>query len=142
MSRMYGEATMSVTDTPSTHPAISRCQPEDLTPVRLDANDLESTSREYLRELKGELDRQGYVPARITVDLCLTASCPFDTQTEVDRLREYVRAASFLGATTVTARFGDVADEKSARSALAACAERARRDGVRLDLDGPLTLES
>ena len=133
---------MSTTQATDTHRAVSRCQPEDLTAVKLDAATIESTSREYLRELKTELDRQGYVPARISVDLSLADDCPFATQSEANRLREYVRAASFLGATTVTARFDDAADDSTARSALAACAERARRDGVHLEIDGPLTLES
>lgn len=133
---------MSATHATNAHRAVSRCQPENLVPVRLDADALESTAPEYLRELKDELDREDYVPARITVDLCLSADCSFATQTEVDRLRDYVRAASFLGATTVTAQFDDVADEGKARPALAACAERARREGVKLELDGPLALES
>jgi sugar phosphate isomerase/epimerase len=110
--------------------------------VKLDAATIDSTAREYLRELKAELDREGYVPARLTVDVCLSEDCPFATQNEVDQLREYVRAASFLGATTVTASFDEVADESAARSALAACADRARRDGVHLELDGPVSLES
>lgn len=142
MIRMYVRATMSTTQSADAHRAVSRCQPEDLTPVTLDAATFDSTARTFLRELQAELDRQGYVPARVTVDLCLTENCPFATQKEVDRLREYVRAASFLGASTVTARFDDVADESAARSALAACAERARREGVRLELDGPVSLES
>lgn len=141
MSRMYGEVTMSTTQATDARRAVSRCQPEDLTAVKIEAASLESTAREYLRELKTELDRQGYVPARIAVDLRLDEDCPFATQGEVDRLREYVRAASFLGAATVTARFDDVGDESAARSALAACAERARRDGVHLDVDGPVSLE-
>ena len=139
---MYYGARMSTTQPADAHRAVSCCQPEELTGVSLEAATIESTAREYLRELKAELDRQGYVPARVVVDLCLAEDCPFATQSEVDRLREYVRAASFLGATTVTAQFDDVADESAARSALAACAERARRDGVRLEIEGPVSLES
>jgi sugar phosphate isomerase/epimerase len=139
---MYVVSTMSITQSTDAHRAVSRCQPEDLTAVKLDAATIDSTAREYLRELKAELDREGYVPARLTVDVCLSEDCPFATQNEVDQLREYVRAASFLGATTVTASFDEVADESAARSALAACAERARRDGVHLELDGPVSLES
>jgi len=55
-------------------------------------------------------------------------------------VREYVRAASFLGANTVTVSFDGVADASKVQPALAATAERAERDGVSLDVDGPLSL--
>lgn len=133
---------MSVTQTTSAHRAVSQCQPENLTPVQLDATTIESTAREYLRELKDELDAQGYIPARLTVNLSLSATNPYVTQVEADRLREFVRVASFLGATRVTARFDEVGRVENVRPALAACVERARRDGITLELDGPLSLES
>lgn len=130
---------MSTTDATHQH-AIETCRPEDATPVTLDAAAIESTGREQLRELKAELGANGYVPARVTVDACFDADCSFETQSEADRIREYVRAAAFLGAGTVTVSFDAVAADGKVRSALAACAERARREGVALELDGPLAL--
>lgn len=120
--------------------AVECCRPEETTPVRIDANELDSTGRNYLRALKRELDADELVPARIVVDACFDEDCSYATQDEVDRIREYVRAAAFVGAGTVTVTFDGVADETKVRPALAACAERARRDGVTLELDGPLTL--
>lgn len=132
---------MSTTATADIERTIECCRPEDTTPVCLDAGLIGSTSRDYLRTLKRELDDEGFVPARITVDACFDADCSFETQEEADRIREYVAVAAFLGASVVTVEFDGVADESKVRPALAACAERARRDGVRLDLAGPLTLE-
>ena len=124
----------------SLSPSVESCQPEDATPVRLEAEALESTAPEYLRALKYELSDEGLVPARLTVDACFDDDCSLATQEEVDRIREYVRAAAFLGAGTVTVSFDAVADAEKVRPALAACAERARREGVALELDGPLSI--
>lgn len=124
----------------SLSPSVESCQPEDATPVRLEAESLESTAPEYLRDLKYELSDERLVPARLTVDACFDADCSLATQEEVDRIREYVRAAAFLGAGTVTVSFDAVADEEKVQPALEACAERARREGVALELDGPLSI--
>jgi sugar phosphate isomerase/epimerase len=132
--------TMSTTRSAATRRTIERCQPENATPVTIHADALDSTARDHLRELKRELDAEDLVPARLAVDACFDADCSFATQDEVERVREYVRAASFLGASTVTVSFDGVADEAKVRPALEACAERARREGVTLELDGPLSL--
>jgi hypothetical protein len=55
-------------------------------------------------------------------------------------VREYVQAAAFLGASTVTIEFDSVGDDSKVRPALAAVAERARREGVTLDVAGPIAL--
>lgn len=123
-------------------PAVERCQPEDATPVRLDADALDSTAPDYLRDLKEDLAGERLVPARLTVEACFDEDCSFSTQEEADRIRDHIRAAAFLGAGRLTVSFDDVANERKVRPALAACAERARRDGVTLELDGPLSLES
>jgi len=52
------------------------------------------------------------------------------TQREADRLRELVRAASFLGAGRIEVRLDEVPDRNAAEPALSALAERARREGV------------
>ena len=132
---------MSTTRSPQIANAVAGCRPEDATPVRIDAESLDSITPDYLRTLKDEFTTEGLVPARLTVETCFDADCPFDTQDEIDRVRDYVRAAAFLGAGTVTVSFDTVADERTVRPALAACAERAYREGVTLDLDGPLSLE-
>lgn len=126
----------------SRRPAVEGCRPEKATPVRLEAEALDSTAPDYLRELKEELTGEDLVPARLIVDACFDEDCSLSTQEEAKRIREHIRTASFLGTGTLTVSFDDVANERKVRPALAACAERARRDGVVLEIDGPLSLES
>ncbi|SEW32537.1 hypothetical protein SAMN05216285_4125 [Natrinema salifodinae] len=139
MQAMYALA-MSTTSSPTR--AIDRCQPADATPVTLEAAALESTAPEYLRDLKGELTAEGLVPAELTVEACFDEDCSLATQDEVDRIRGYVRAGSFLGVGTVTVTVDDVADPEKVRPALAACAERAAREGLAFDLEGPITVDA
>ncbi len=122
--------------------AIERCRPADITPVRLEAAALESTAPNYLRDLKRELNREGLAPAELTVSACFDEDCSLTTQTEVDRIRGLVRAGSFLGVSTVTVSCEEVANPAKVRPALAACAERADREGLGLELDAPITLEN
>jgi sugar phosphate isomerase/epimerase len=140
MSNRYVLVTMSATRSPNVRTAIERCRVEDATPVSLDADAL-PTAREELRDLKRELDADDLVAARVVVDACFGEDCSFATQDEADRVREYVRVAAFLGASTVTVEFDSVADESKVRPALAAVAERASREGVTLDVAGPITLD-
>lgn len=123
-------------------PAVEPCRSEEATPVRLDGDALNSTAPDYLRELKEDLTGERLVPARLTVEACFDEDCSLSTQEEAERIREHIRAASFLGAGTLTVSFDAIANETKVRPALAACAERARRDGVTLELDGPIALES
>ncbi len=132
---------MSATRPTTIETAIECCRPTDKTPVTLDASALPS-ARDDLRELQRELDANDLVPAGVTVDACFDADCSFATQDEADRIREYVRTAAFLGAGTVTVEFDAVADESKVRPSLAALNERARREGVTLELDGPLSLDA
>ncbi|UPV99818.1 hypothetical protein M0R88_15020 [Halorussus gelatinilyticus] len=131
---------MSATRSANVRTAIERCRVEDATPVSLDADAL-PTARDDLRDLKRELDADDLVAARVVVESCFGEDCSFATQDEADRVREYVRVAAFLGASTVTVEFDGVADESKVRPALAAVAERARREGVTLDVAGPITLD-
>lgn len=125
----------------SQRPAVKGCRPEEATPVRLEAEALDSTAPDYLRELKEELTDERLVPARLVVEVCFDEDCSLSTQEEAQRVRDHIRAAAFLGAGTLTVSIDDVANEHKVRPALAACAERARRDGVVLEVDGPLSLE-
>lgn len=122
-------------------PAVEPCRSEETTPVRLNGDALDSTAPEYLREFKAELASERLVPARLTIEACFDEDCSLSTQQEAERIREHIRAGAFLGTGTLTVSFGTVADERKVRPALAACAERARREGVTLELDGPLSLE-
>lgn len=128
--------------TPTVDAPIDGCRPTDATPVTIDADSLTSTAPDDLRDLKYELASRDLVPARLTVHACFDEDCSFATQSEADRVREYVRAAAFLGVSTLTVSFDDVSNPDKVRPALAACEERARREGVSLLLDGPLTLDS
>ena len=133
---------MSATRSADVRTAIEGCRVEDATPVSLDAETIPSTARPDLAELKRQLDADDLVPARVVVSACFDEDCSFATQEEADRVREYVRAAKYLGAGTVTVEFDGVSDEGKVRPALAAVAERARREGVAFDVDGPLSLDA
>jgi sugar phosphate isomerase/epimerase len=132
---------MSTTPTPNVDRTVEGCQPADVTPVDIDAETLDSTAPEYLRDLKRELAEENFQPAGLTVDACFDEDCSLATQEEIERVRDYVRAASFLGAARLTLRFDDVANEAKVRPAVDACAERARREGVTLKLDAPISLD-
>ena len=140
MQLMYWLA-MSTSSPPELESTID-CRPAEATPVALEAESLESTAPEYLRDLKRELTDEGLVPARLVVDACFDEDCSLATQDEIDRVRGYVRAGSFLGVGTVTIRVDDVADPEKVRPALAACAERAEREGLAVELDAPITVDA
>lgn len=131
---------MSATTRLDVSTAVDGCRSVDVTPIVLEAESLESTAPDYLRDLKRTLSEEGLQPARLTVRACFDTACSISTQDEVNRLREYVRAASFLGAGTISVDFDTVADTETVRPALAACAERAEREGLQFDCDGPITL--
>jgi hypothetical protein len=134
---MYAAVAMSAT----THAddAVRECSPDDATPVTIDADDLASTAPEYLRDLKYDLAEEGYVPARVETTACFDEDCSLATQDEADRIRDVVRAASFLGVSTLELDVEAVADAAKVQPAVDALAERARREGVSLvvtDADG------
>lgn len=122
--------------TSHTETAVESCRPADAEPVTLPASALESTAPEYLRDLKYELSREGKVPAELTVEACFDEDCSLATQEEAERLRGFVRAASFLGAGRLTVSVDAVADAGKVSPALEACRERARREGVSLVVEG------
>lgn len=128
----------------STQPAPSRvvdaCRPVDVTPVTIDATALESTAPAYLRDLKSRLRADGLVVAEVAATSRFDADCSLETQTTVDRIRGLVDAAAFLGADTLSLTVETVSDESKVRPALNACAERARREGVELAVEGPVSL--
>ena len=140
MREMYG-LVMSTTSPSELESTIDRCRPAEVTPVTLEAEALESTAPEYLRDLKHELAAEGLSPTEITVRASFDEDCSLATQDEIDRVRSYVRAGSFLGVGTVSVVVEAVANESKAEPALAACAERAEREGIVLDLEGPIALE-
>ncbi|WP_435349399.1 hypothetical protein [Haloarchaeobius sp. HRN-SO-5] len=132
---------MSATPSPNVERTISHCRPEDVQPVGLDAEALDSTAPGYLRDLKRELTEAGYIPSVLAVQARFEADCSLATQREVDRIRDYVRAAAFLGVGTVSVTCDAVANESKVEPALSACAERASREGVAFELDGPISLD-
>lgn len=113
----------------------------NVTPVRLDAGSLESTAPEYLRDLKSTLAADGYAPVDLAVDACFDEDCSLATQSEADRIRGLVRAASFLGANRLTVDLHEESPTDAAVTALTACAERARREGLTLEIDGPVSID-
>ena len=133
---------MSATPAPDVERTIEYCEPEDVTPVEIEAEGLDSTAPEYLRDLRRELTREGLYPTGLAVDVAFDEDGTLAVQREADRLRGFVRAAAFLGAGSVTVRVHEVADESAVRPALSACAERARREGVEFDVEGPVTVSS
>lgn len=127
---------MSTTHGSETDPAVAACRPADVTPVELAADDLPTTAPEYLRDLKADLAAEGYQPATVTAQGCFAEDCSLATQQEADRLRDVVRAASFLGAGRVVVTADEVADPGKVEPALEALAERAAREGVTFTVQG------
>lgn len=117
-------------------PAVDGCRPTDGTPVDIDADALESTALASLQSLKRQLDAAGYVPAALVVSADFDEDCSLTTQTEAERIREYLRAADFLGAGTVRLEVGAVADAAKVKPAVSALRERAEREGLSLDVRG------
>ncbi|MFC7045704.1 hypothetical protein ACFQH6_10065 [Halobacteriaceae archaeon GCM10025711] len=129
------------TTVPSTRSAVERSRPAPVTPVVLDAAALESTAPDYLREVADELRKRDRVAVGLRVEASFNEAASLAVQAEADRVRTYVRAASYLGVDTVTVTVDAVADEELVRPTIEACAERARRDGLAFDVDGPAALE-
>jgi hypothetical protein len=119
--------------------AIDESSTADVTPIRLDAATLGSTAPGYLRDLKAGLAAEGYQPASLTVDVRFEEECPVETQAVADDLRDYVRAAAFLGAGRVEVTVTEAADDEAVRTALRAVGERARREGVAFTTDGVIS---
>lgn len=123
---------MSTTQPDGIEGTLRGCRPAEIDPIVIDAADLDSTAPAHLRDLKAELSARGYQPATLSVDACFDCEDTLATQREADRLREFVRAAAFLGAGRIEVRLDEVSDPKAADPALSALAERARREGVEL----------
>ncbi|SDR41946.1 TIM barrel protein [Natronobacterium texcoconense] len=132
---------MSTTSSPDQPSPIECCDQTDVTPVSIDAAALESTAPGYLRDLKRELAEANLSPTSLTINACFEEDCSLATQEEVDRIRSHVRAGAFLGVGSVVVSVDDVENPEKVRPALAACAERAQREGIVLELEGPITLE-
>jgi len=120
--------------------AVASCRPTNATPVTIDAEALDSLSTTYLRDVKDELRTENYTADVLELSACFDEDCSFATQDEIDRVRDHIDAAAYLGADTLTVSFDGVAETSKVEPALAASAERARREGVTLQLDGPLSL--
>ncbi|MEF8800719.1 MAG: hypothetical protein V5A38_07470 [Halolamina sp.] len=120
----------------SVEQAVAACRPAEIEPVELSAESLDTTAPGYLRELKRELSNEGYQPAQLSVEARFEEDCSLATQEEADRLRAFVRAASFLGAGSLTVTVDEVGDAEKVRPALSALAERAHREGVTLSVEG------
>lgn len=131
---------MSASPSPDVERAIEHCQPTDVTPVTVDEAALASTAPEYLRDLKGALTAEGLFPAGLSLSVSFDEDCSLHTQDTVERVREFVRAAAFLGAGRVVVEVDHVENPEKARPALAACRERARREGVDLEVTGAPSL--
>lgn len=124
----------------ATDPIIEGCRPSDATPVTIDAAILDSTSPNYLRELKTRLRGDGFVTAELDATASFDEDCSLSTQKTVDRIRNLVDAAAFLGADTLTLDVESVTNPSKARPALNACVERANREGVKLEVTGAVSL--
>lgn len=129
---------MSTLESSPVETAIESCRPTDLTPIVLDASSLDSTAPEHLRDLKGGLAEQGYLPAELVVEAEFSDDGPLAVQSESDRLREFVRAASFLGVGRIAVDVGDCCRPDEVETTLAALEERAHREGVAFEARGPI----
>lgn len=137
MRNVYSQAIMSTASAvPLEYEPVG-----DVTPVRLRATTLESTAPEYLRDCKGELAEEGKAPVELAVDANFPEESAVAVQEEADRIRGLVRAASFLGANRLTVRLDGASVTADVERALAACAERARREGLTFTADGPAGID-
>ena len=125
-------STMSTTKSSGIDAALDGCRPANIEPIVIDADDLESTAPEQLRDLKSGLATRGYHPATLAVDACFAEDCSLATQEEADRIRGLVRTAAFLGAGRIEITVGEIADPETVEPTLSALTERARREGVEL----------
>ncbi|ELZ86103.1 hypothetical protein C453_09808 [Haloferax elongans ATCC BAA-1513] len=125
---------MSTHDTSDVKAALSTSRSTDLTPVVLDASNLDSTAPSRLRDLKAGLADEGYLPAELVVEAEFCEDDPLAIQSESDRLREYVRAASFLGSGRIVVDVARSCRPDDEESALAALEERAHREGVAFEV--------
>jgi len=123
---------MSTTKSSGIDAALDGCRPANIEPIVIDADDLESTAPEQLRDLKSGLATRGYHPATLAVDACFAEDCSLATQEEADRIRGLVRTAAFLGAGRIEITVGEIADPETVEPTLSALTERARREGVEL----------
>ncbi|KAB1196305.1 MULTISPECIES: hypothetical protein [Haloferax] len=127
---------MSTLESSPVETAIESCRTTDLTPIVLEASSLESTAPEHLRGLKGGLADAGYLPAELVAEADFCEDDPLAVQSESDRLREYVRAASFLGVGRITVDVVECCRPDDVESTLAALEERAHREGVAFEARG------
>jgi len=132
---------MSTAPSPNLERTKEHCRTSDVTPVTVDADALDSTAPGYLRDLKRELTDDGLYPAELELTVCFDEDCSLSTQETADRIRDHVRAAAFLGVGEVIVTVDAVANESKVLPALTACRERANREGVSLEIDGPVTLD-
>lgn len=115
--------------------AVGACRPVDATPVTVEADALETTADDYLRTLRLALVDDGLIPAELAVTVDFAADCSLTTQAEVDRVRDLLRAADYLGIGTVRLDVDGIADPGKVRPAVEALRERADRDGLELVVD-------
>lgn len=126
---------MSASTTPA--PDIAGCRPATGTPVVIEADAIESTTDDHLRRLKRRLNDANYVPSTLVVEASFDPGCSLTTQSEADRVREYLRAAAYLGAGTVRLDIDDDPSADRIRQTVDALRERAEREGLALKIDGP-----
>lgn len=105
------------------------------TPALIPAEAIESTANCDLREAKQRLDADGIVPAGVTLTVSFDEACPLAVQEEAENVREYVRAADYLDAGRIVVQVEGVADEELVEESLAACRERAEREGVLFEVN-------
>ncbi|WP_416839671.1 hypothetical protein [Haloferax sp. DFSO52] len=127
---------MSTLESTPVETALDACRTADLTPIVLDASSLHSTAPSHLRELKSGLADEGYLPAELAVEADFCEDDPLAVQSESDRLREYVRAASFLGVGRIAIDVVECCRPADVESSLAALEERAHREGVAFEARG------
>jgi hypothetical protein len=129
---------MSTLETASVEAAVAAGRTADMTPLVLDASSLDSTAPEYLRDLKGALAGEGYLPATLVVEARFDEDDPLAVQSESDRLREHVRAAAFLGVGRLVVDVVECCRPADVETALSALDERAHREGVAFEARGSI----
>lgn len=114
------------------------CEALDATPVTLHTDDLPSTAPSDLRAIQHRLTTTDRIPARLQTTVTFDDDCPFAINEIVTNLRDYLRAADFLGITTFTIAVTAYPSpaQSAIRDALTAFRERAHRHGITVTVTG------
>lgn len=108
-----------------------------ITPVRIEAEKLETTDPEYLRDLKFDFAQNGLVPAEMVISGYFDAGTAQGIRLELDAIKEYIRAAAFIGISQVCISIESPKTLKPTDELFTPYIDYARKEGISLHIKGP-----